>query len=138
MKFKIGIFWDLIKILVSCSFTSFMASKTNTRSFYVLIRPSFFVLVYGFNFQQGTRHWRDVCFFCFVYSYKFYNRVVITKTALTKLLENTLDESWKLKNMSDKRLGCLTKSPLSQNFYWTMSDLLKTLISHPGSLVIRV
>ena len=35
--------------------------------------------------------------------------VLITKTALTKLLENTLDESLKLKSMSDERLGCLTK-----------------------------
>ena len=57
--------------------------------------------------------------------------VLITKTALAKLLENTLDESLKLKNMSDKRLGCMTKSLFSQNFYQTMSDLLKTLISHP-------
>ena len=55
---------------------------------------------------------------------------IITKTALTKLLENNLDESSKLKIMSDKRLGCLTKSLLSQNFYWTMSDLSKTLILH--------
>ena len=58
--------------------------------------------------------------------------VLITKTALIKLLENTLDESLKLKNMSDKRLGCLMKSLLSQNFYRTMSDLSKTLILHPG------
>ena len=43
--------------------------------------------------------------------------VLITKTALRKLLENTLNESPKLKNMSDERLGCLTKSHLSQNFY---------------------
>ena len=45
--------------------------------------------------------------------------VLITKTALRKLLENTLNESPKLKNMSDERLGCLTKSHLSQNFYQT-------------------
>ena len=51
-------------------------------------------------------------------------RVLITKTALTKLLENTLDERSKLKNMSDERLGCSTKSLLSQNFYRTMSDLI--------------
>ena len=51
--------------------------------------------------------------------------------ALTKLLENTLDKSLKLKNMSDERLGSLTKSLLSQNFDRTMSDLSKTLISHP-------
>ena len=31
-----------------------MPSKTKTRSFYDLIRPLFLVLVYGFNFQQGT------------------------------------------------------------------------------------
>ena len=59
--------------------------------------------------------------------------VLITKSALKKLLENTLDESLTLKNMSNKRLGCLTKSILSQNFYWTMSDLSKTLILHPVS-----
>ena len=57
-------------------------------------------------------------------------KFIITKTALTKLLKNTLDESSKLKIMSDKILGCLTKSLLSQNFYWTMSDLSKTLILH--------
>ena len=51
--------------------------------------------------------------------------------ALTKLLENALDESSKLKNMSDETWGCLTTSLLSQNFYRTMSDLLKTPISHP-------
>ena len=45
--------------------------------------------------------------------------VLITKTAPRKLLENTLNESPKLKNMSDERLGCLTKSLLSQNFYQT-------------------
>ena len=51
--------------------------------------------------------------------------------AVKKLLENTLDESSKLKNISDKRLGCLTKSLLSQKFYRITSDLSKTLISHP-------
>ena len=54
--------------------------------------------------------------------------------ALTKLLENTLDESSKLKNMSNERLGCLTKSLLSQNFYQTMSDFSETLILHPAVL----
>ena len=52
-----------------------MASKTNTGSFYGLIRPLFVVLVYGFNFQQGARcdkTWWDVCSFCCVYSYKIY------------------------------------------------------------------
>ena len=53
--------------------------------------------------------------------------------ALAKLLENTLDESSKIKNMSDERLGCLTKSLVSQNFYWTLSDISKTLISHSGN-----
>ena len=38
---------------VSSSFTSFMASKTKTGSFYDLIRPLLLVLVYGFNFQLG-------------------------------------------------------------------------------------
>ena len=51
---------------------------------------------------------------------------------LAKLLENTLDESSKLKNMSNKRLRYLTKSPLSQNFYLTMSDLSKTFILDPA------
>ena len=51
--------------------------------------------------------------------------------ALIKLLENTLDESLKLKNMSEERLGCLNKSLLSQNFYQRMSDISQTLISHP-------
>ena len=36
--------------------------------------------------------------------------------------------------MSDQRLGCLAKSLLIQNFYWAMSDLSKTLISHPGHI----
>ena len=86
-----------------------------------------------FYFPQGTRRWRDLTRslfllllaikFPFVYSYKIYNRVLITKTALTKFLENTLDERSKLKNMSDERLGCSTKSLLSQNFYRTMPDL---------------
>lgn len=42
-------------------------------------------------------------------------RALITKTTQTKLLENTLHESLKLKNMSDERLEYLTKSLLSQN-----------------------
>ena len=54
---------------------------------------------------------------------KYHNRVLITKMALVKLLENTLDESLKVKNMSDKRLECLMKLLLSQNFYQTMSDI---------------
>ena len=54
-----------------------------------------------------------------------------TKMALTKLLENILDESLKLENMSDERLGCLTKSLLSQNFYQTMFDLSNTLMLQP-------
>ena len=33
--------------------------------------------------------------------------------------------------MSDENLGCLTKPFLSQNLYWKMSDLSKTLILHP-------
>ena len=77
---------------------------------------------------------QDVCSYCFVYRYKIHNRVLITKTTLTKLLENTLDESLKLKNMSDERLECLMKSLLSLNLFWTMSDLSKTLILHPGTL----
>ena len=43
--------------------------------------------------------------------------VLITKTALTKLLENTLDESLKLKNISDERLQYLTKSLLRDCSY---------------------
>ena len=54
--------------------------------------------------------------------------------ALAKLLENTLDESSKLKNMFDERLGCLVKSLLSQNFYRTMPDISQTLISHPAAI----
>ena len=83
-----------------------------------------------FYFPQGTRRWRDLTRrlflllvaikFPFAYRYKIYNRVLITKTALTKLLENTLDERSKLKNMSDERLRCSMKSLLSQNFYRTM------------------
>ena len=38
---------------VSCSSTSFMASKTRSGSFYDLIRPLLLVLVYGSDFQQG-------------------------------------------------------------------------------------
>ena len=109
-----------------------MASKTNTGSFYGLIRPLFLVLAYGFNFQQGTRidkTWWDVCSFCFVYSYKIHNRVLIKKTALAKLLEHSMDESSKLINISDKRLRYLTKSLLSQIFYCTMSDLSKVLFA---------
>ena len=69
--------------------------------------------------------------FALIIAIKFIT-VLITKIALTKLLENTLDESSKPKNMSNERLRCPTKSLLSQNFCWTMSDLSKTLISHPG------
>ena len=84
--------------------------------------------------RDVDKTWQDVCSFCFVYSYKIYNRVLITKTALTKLLQNTLDESSKIKNISGKRFGCSMKSLLSQNFYRAMSDLSKTLISHPDIL----
>ena len=67
----------------------------------------------------------DVCSYCFAYSYKIHNRVLITETAMTKLLENTLHESLKRKNMSDET------SLLNLIFFRAMSDLLKTLISHP-------
>ena len=43
-------------------------------------------------------------------------RVLITKTALTKLLENALDGGLALRGMSDEGLGCLMKSLLSQSF----------------------
>ena len=56
-------------------------------------------------------------FYCFVYIYKLHNRILITKKARTKLLENTLNESLKLKNISDERLGCLTKSLLSRTLF---------------------
>ena len=61
----------------------------------------------------------------------FRSTVSIEKTALTKLLENTLDENSKLKNMSNKKLGCLTKL-LLRDFERTMPDLLKTLILKHG------
>ena len=69
-----------------------MPSKTKTRSFYDLIRPLFLVLVYGFNFQQGTFLQLDKMYVpiaSFV-AIKFIT-VLITKMALTKSLENTLD-----------------------------------------------
>ena len=128
--------WNFLRLnknFFFCSFPSFMASKTNTGSFYGLTRPLFLFLFMvlsnkGRDFDETlTRR-----SFCFAYSYKIHNRVSVTKTALTKLLENTLDESSKIKNMSVERLEYPTKSLLSQNFYWTISDLLKTLISHPG------
>ena len=43
-------------------------------------------------------------------------RVLITKTALTKLLENTLDENLKLKNMTDERLGVSDEITLKSEF----------------------
>ena len=56
MKLKNGNLLRLNKNFVSCSFTSFMASKTNTGSFYGFIRPLFVVLLYGFTSRKG----RDV------------------------------------------------------------------------------
>ena len=110
-----------------------MASKTKTGSFYDLIRPLVLVLVYSSNFQQGKflkLHEMFVPISWFI-AINFI-KVLITKMALTKLLENTLDESSKLENIFDERLGYLTKSCLSQNFYQTVSDISKTLISHPA------
>ena len=52
-------------------------------------------------------------------------------TEFLKLLENTLDKSSKFKNMFSVRLGCLTKSLLSQNFYQKMSAFWITVIPHP-------
>ena len=63
----------------------------------------------------------DVCSFCFVYNSKIHNKILITKTALTKLLENTLDESSKLKNMPDDRLRCPAKSLLTLSPWWPIS-----------------
>ena len=67
--------------------------------------------------------------YCFIYSYKIHNRVLITKMTLTKFAG--MDECSKLKHMSDERLGYLTKSFLSQNFYRTIPDALKTIVSYP-------
>ena len=94
---------------------------------------SCFCLWFWFRTREFFITWQEVCSYCFIYSYKIHNRVLSTKImALKKLLENSLDESWKLKNMFNGKLGCLMKSLLSQNFYQTMSDLLKTLILLPG------
>ena len=129
-------------------FSFIYGSKTNTGSFYGFARPLFLVfsciLVYLWilfmvlisnKVRTVDETWWDICSFCFIYSYKIHNKVWITKTALRKLLESTLNESSNLKNMSDERLGCPMKSLLSYNFYWTMSDLLKTLISHSASYI---
>ena len=48
----------------------------------------FMVLI---SIRKVSITWQIVCCYCFVYSYKIHNRVLITKMALTKLLENTLD-----------------------------------------------
>ena len=93
-KIQNGNFLRLNENFVSCSFTSFIASKTDTGSFYGLF---LFVVLISNKGRDVGKTWRDICFFCFVYSYNSYNRVLITKAALTKLQENTLDESLKLK-----------------------------------------
>ena len=66
-----------------------MASKTKTENFYDLIRPLFLVPFYGFNFQEGKFLQFDKVFVptaSFI-AIKFHNRALITKTALTELLE---------------------------------------------------
>ena len=65
-------------------------------------------------------------------------RVLITKTALTKLLENTLDGGSGLRGMSDEGLGCPAKLLLSQSFCWTMSNLSGALILHPALKYVTV
>ena len=130
-KIRNGNFLRLQINLVFCPFTSFMASKTKTGSFNDLINLYFLFFVVLISNKGSFYNLKWFCSYCFLYSYKIHNSALITKTARTKFLENTLNESSKVKNMSDERLECLTKSLLSQNFYRTMSDLLKTLISHP-------
>ena len=133
-----GDFLRLNKDFVSCSFLSFMAQKPTLEVFMVLQDLCFWILfmvLISNKVRTVDETWWDICSFCFIYSYKIHNKVWITKTALRKLLESTLNESSNLKNMSDERLGCPMKSLLSYNFYWTMSDLLKTLISHSASYI---
>ena len=77
-----------------------MASKTNTGSFYGLTRPLFLFLFMVFSNKGRGVDETFVPFASFI-AIKFVT-VLITKTALTKLLENTLDESSKIKNMSDE------------------------------------
>ena len=130
-------FLCLDKAFVPCSFTWFMAIKFETGVLWNLLTKMgvyLFLFMVLISKREVSITQQDVCSYCFVYRYKIHNRVLITKTALTKLLENTLDESLKLKNMSDERLECLTKSLLSLNLFWTMSDLSKTLILHSGTL----
>ena len=109
-KARNGNFLRLNKNFVSCFFTSFMASKTKIVSFYDLIRPFFLFLFMVLISNKGSFYNLTKCLcpgsYCFVYRFKIHKTVLITKTALTKLLEDTLDESSKLKI-------CLTK-------YWNV------------------
>ena len=123
-----GIFWDLIKTLFLDLFL--WLQKLKLEVFMAWEDLCFLLLWFCFPTREYSITWQDACFYGFVYSCTVHNRVLITKMTPTKLLKNILDESSRLKNMSNKRLGCLMKSLLSQDFYWTMSDLSKTLISH--------
>ena len=130
-EFKTGIFWDLIKTLFLVLLL--YGFKNQNRKFLWLDKTFVFCsfLCFWFPKREVSITWQDVCSYFFVYSCKIHNRALNTKMALTKLLENILDESLKLENMSDERLGCLTKSLLSQNFYQTMFDLSNTLMLQP-------
>ena len=139
IKFKTRIFWDLTKILFLGLLLRVWLEKATPENFTAwqdLWFLFFFMVLISNKGRDIDETWRDVCSFCFAYSCKMYNRVLITKATLAKLLKTTLDQSSKLKSMSDERLGCPPKSLLSQNFYWTMSDLLKTLILHPAYIYI--
>ena len=140
IKFKTRIFWDLIKILFLVLLLRVWLEKATPENFTAwqdLWFLFFFMVLISNKGQDIDETWRGVCSFCFVYICKMYNRVLITKTKLTKLLKTTLDQGSKLKSMSDQRLGCPPKSLLSQNFYRTLSDLLKTLILHPAYIYIH-
>ena len=118
----------LVKAFVPCSFPWFMAIKFKRGVFWNLLTKMgvyLFLFMVLISKREVSITQLDVCSYCFAYSYKIHNRVLITETAMTKLLENTLDESLKRKNMSDET------SLLNLNFFRAMSDLLKTLISHP-------
>ena len=99
-----GIFWDFIKTLFLVFFTLFIASKNQNQKLLWLDKTFFSCSCLWFQFptREFSITWQDVCSYCFIYRFKIHNRVLITKMALTKLLEDTRNESSKLKICSTK------------------------------------
>ena len=84
IKFEIGIFWDLIKTFFVLLLHLWLQKPKPeiSMTWYDLCFLFFFMVLIS---NKGSFYnLKNVCSYCFVYSYKIYNRALIKKMTQTK------------------------------------------------------